>query len=113
MATNLSRTDSLAVGDAFVVWKTADGDFRSCPVTDAIEFIQGNMTDALADSLNLNNYSRVVPTTVANLPTAEAGARAVVTNSNATLTAGIGAIVAGGGANTVPVFFDGTNWRVG
>ena len=42
-----------------------------------------------------------------------AGARAHVTNSNATFTAGIGAIVAAGGANVVPVFCDGTNWRIG
>ena len=41
------------------------------------------------------------------------GARATVTNSNATLAAGIGAIVAAGGANVVPVFCDGTNWRIG
>lgn len=41
------------------------------------------------------------------------GARMFVTNSNATLTAGIGAVVAAGGANVVPVFSDGTNWRIG
>jgi len=53
--------------------------------------------------------------TVGTLPAAAglAGARAHVTDSNATLTAGIGAIVATGGANVVPVFCDGTNWRIG
>jgi hypothetical protein len=50
-----------------------------------------------------------LPAAAANLT----GARAHVTNSNATLTAGIGAIVAAGGANIVPVFCDGTNWRIG
>ena len=53
---------------------------------------------------------------IAGLQTPSAGirgARATVTNSNATLTAGIGAIVAAGGANVVPVFCDGTNWRIG
>ena len=53
---------------------------------------------------------------IAGLETPSAGirgARATVTNSNATLTAGIGAIVAAGGANVVPVFCDGTNWRIG
>jgi hypothetical protein len=39
-----------------------------------------------------------------------AGARAVVTDANATTFA---AIVAGGGANSVPVYSDGTNWRIG
>lgn len=51
---------------------------------------------------------------VGSLPAAgTAGRRAYVTDSNAALTAGIGAIVAGGGANVVPVFDDGTNWRIG
>lgn len=41
------------------------------------------------------------------------GQRKFVTDSNAALTAGIGAVVAGGGANNVPVVADGTNWRIG
>jgi hypothetical protein len=56
------------------------------------------------------------PVAVASLPsasTAIAGMRMAVNNSNAALTAGIGAIVAGGGSNVVPVFCDGTNWRIG
>jgi hypothetical protein len=53
--------------------------------------------------------------TVATLPsasgtTAGAGARAFVTDANATTFA---SIVAGGGANGVPVYSDGTNWRIG
>ena len=55
-------------------------------------------------------------TTVAALPAAAAGytgARWFVTDSNAAMTAGIGAVVAAGGANKVPVFCDGTNWRIG
>ena len=50
---------------------------------------------------------------VANLPptaAVSAGARAFVTDSSVTT---FNTIVAGGGANGVPVFFDGTNWRVG
>ena len=56
------------------------------------------------------------PVTVASLPaasTAIAGMRMAVNNSNAALTAGIGAVVAAGGSNTVPVFCDGANWRIG
>jgi len=52
-------------------------------------------------------------TTVAGLPaagTAGAGARSLVTDANATT---FQAIVAGGGANVVPVYSDGTNWRIG
>lgn len=54
--------------------------------------------------------------TVGTLPsaaTAGARARAFVTDSNATHAAGIGAVVAAGGANFVPVYSDGTNWRIG
>lgn len=50
--------------------------------------------------------------TVANLPSASAnpGARRIVTNANATTFM---STVAGGGANIVPVFSDGTNWKIG
>ena len=55
--------------------------------------------------------------TVATLPTYtgidRTGYRAFVTNATQTMTAGIGAIVVGGGSNKVPVYFDGTNWRIG
>jgi hypothetical protein len=48
--------------------------------------------------------------TVATLPTGNAGMRAFVSDANATTFA---SIVAGGGANGVPVYHDGTNWRIG
>lgn len=48
--------------------------------------------------------------TVATLPTALVGMRAIVTNANSTT---FHSVVAGGGANTVPVFYDGANWRIG
>lgn len=51
--------------------------------------------------------------TVAGLPSAVAlgaGGRAIVTDANSTTFA---SIVAGSGANTVPVYSDGTDWRIG
>lgn len=55
----------------------------------------------------LNN----LPITVAELPSgAPAGLRSMVTDANATTFA---SVVAGGGANNVPVYSDGTNWRIG
>jgi hypothetical protein len=51
--------------------------------------------------------------TVATLPsavTSGAGARAFVSDANATTFA---STVAGGGANKVPVYSDGTNWKIG
>lgn len=47
---------------------------------------------------------------VSELPVALAGVRGFVTNANATTFA---SVVAGGGANGVPVYFDGTDWRIG
>jgi hypothetical protein len=51
--------------------------------------------------------------TVATLPTpgsAGIGGRATVTDANATT---FGSVVAGGGANTVPVYSDGLSWKIG
>ncbi len=56
---------------------------------------------------------RVPSFTVSGLPsasTAGAGARAFVTDANATTFA---SVVAGSGSNGVPVYSDGTNWRIG
>lgn len=53
------------------------------------------------------------PVAVASLPAAAAGlkgARAFVTDANATTFA---SVVANGGSNNVPVYCDGTNWRIG
>lgn len=68
---------------------------------------------APATLLDVNGAVRTAPTTVAGLtaPAAGlAGAKWFVTDANATTFA---SIVAGGGANGVPVYCDGTNWRIG
>lgn len=64
----------------------------------------------------INGSAKLTSYTVSGLPSASvcgAGAKAFVTDSNATMTAGIGATVAGGGSNKVPVYSDGTNWIIG
>jgi hypothetical protein len=43
-------------------------------------------------------------------PTGRRGSRAYVTDATVTTFA---SIVVGGGANVVPVYCDGTNWRIG
>ena len=73
-----------------------------------------NRIDAILDQLKtsaiqppLTNY------TVATLPSAATsgvGARSFVTNA---LAPTFGTTVAGGGAVAVPVYSDGTNWKVG
>jgi hypothetical protein len=53
--------------------------------------------------------------TVSTLPTATAGARAFVSDSDATHAAGIGTVVVntGSGAEFTPVYSDGTDWFIG
>jgi hypothetical protein len=59
----------------------------------------------------LRKLEPTAPATVANLPAIHTeGARNFVTDATATTFA---SIVAGGGANNVPVYDDGTNWRIG
>lgn len=69
----------------------------------------------LTGAQTLTNKTLTLPKlttyTVAGLPAAgTAGRKAFVTDANATTFA---SIVVGGGANGVPVFDDGTNWRIG
>lgn len=73
----------------------------------------GELSAAAMNSLNAGRAVKTSGFTVATLPTGAAGDRAYVTDANAAFTAGIGAVVAGGGANVVPVFYDGTDWRIG
>lgn len=56
---------------------------------------------------------KIVPVNVINLPVASSvgsGIKAFVLDATATTFA---SIVAGGGSNKVPVYSDGTNWRIG
>ena len=58
------------------------------------------------------------PTTVSSLvalypPATNKSARGFVTDSTQAMTAGIGTAVTGGGANNVPVYSDGTIYRIG
>ena len=61
-------------------------------------------------SYNINNETVF---TVATLPTGIQGRRAFVTDSGNTLASHHGQAVSNGGANFVPVYYDGTNWLVG
>ena len=65
----------------------------------------------------LSTGSEIIPAltvyTVATLPSATSsgmGARSFVSDATATTFA---STVAGGGANKVPVYSDGTNWKIG
>lgn len=75
----------------------------------------GSATPTNKFSIDVNRTSAFIPMllknyTVATLPTGGAGDTAFVTDATATTFA---SIVAGSGANKVPVYSDGTNWRIG
>lgn len=75
--------------------------------------MQFRLADDSGDAPITVSTVRTMPVTVSALPaasTAGEGARAWVTDANATTYA---SIVAGGGSNKVPVYSDGTNWRIG
>jgi hypothetical protein len=57
----------------------------------------------------------LAPRTLASLGAAASstGARAMVSDATVVAAGNFGAVVTGGGANTVPVYSDGTNWRIG
>jgi hypothetical protein len=70
----------------------------------------GNISGAYVISAEV---VKTVPTTVGVLPLANtvgAGSRAFVTDAN---TVTFGSTIAGGAGNSVPVYSDGTDWRVG
>jgi hypothetical protein len=110
-AVNYVEITNAATGDAVVV-QANGGDSNISLIIRAQGLGRIEVESDLATGTNLLRQTSVA---VASLPSAitSAGARAVVNNATQTLTAGIGAVVAGGGANVVPVFCDGSNWRIG
>lgn len=73
----------------------------------------GNITGANVISANV---LKTVTSTVSGLPTASsagAGARAFVSDANLAASGNFGAAISGSGANNVPVYSDGTSWRIG
>ena len=84
--------------------------FTEAPAT-GDKLIVRFMTKTLGSTVG--TYVKTTPVAVTSLPSASsvgAGSRAFVTDANATTFA---SIVANGGSNGVPVYSDGTNWRIG
>lgn len=71
------------------------------------------LTRVVAGVIGSNGQLQVTATTVAGLPTCNSttkGAHGFVTDANA---ATFGTAAATGGANNVPVYCDGTSWKIG
>jgi hypothetical protein len=98
-----SRASALAQTNEIVIGDSAIGN-GSNTIT---------LGNASIVSTHLRGYIKQTPVAVASLvaaATAGAGARAFVNNANSTTFA---SIVAAGGSNVVPVYCDGTDWRIG
>ena len=94
-------------GDNVVLWVPNQGDSRRASITTFIQFIEENFDGVVANTI------QTTPSVYSQLPTATvagAGTRAFITDGS---TATFGATVTGGGSNIVPVYSDGTNWKVG
>lgn len=83
---------------------------------DAMASLAGSTAGKINGGQLIVGYPNVVNNfTVADLPLATGcpGQNLFVTDSNATLAAGLGNTVAGSGANKVPAYSDDTDWRIG
>ena len=81
--------------------------------TDLAVYTQKNAAETIENVWTFNAANPLVmqATTVASLPAGVAtGSRALVTDSNSTT---FNATVAAGGANVVPVFYNGSAWQIG
>ena len=78
----------------------------------ALEFYDGGNISG-ANIVEANTFSGTV-VAFSSLPAATtAGLRAFINNANLVAAGNFGAQVSGSGSNTVPVYSDGTNWRIG
>jgi hypothetical protein len=115
VALGFQAGDSLTTGSNNLVLGY-DADVSAAGVSNEITMGNASVTVFRVPGLTLVfsvKYFNHGTLTVATLPaaaTAGQGARAVVTDANATT---FHSIVAAGGANVVPVISDGINWRIG
>ena len=96
---------------------TGTGALSSLNLASPIAVASGTGAQTMTTGLAIKAGAAVLTNyTVANLPaaaTAGQGATAFVTDASTTLILGLGGTVAGGGANKVPVYSDGTSWLYG
>lgn len=108
--------------EQFILGSWEDGvAFKPIQLACSLIKVLGDGTVNLASSTNRLGTVHTInvktsPVAVSALPAAGtigSGARAFVNDSNATASGNFGAVVAGGGSNNVPVYSDGSNWRIG
>lgn len=104
----LSAIETPQAGDQLPLFSTNNGDARKMALSVLATWLSsGVLTDA-----DISGFVRVAPVSVANLPNPVGNAGALAFVSDATNN-NFHQVVAGGGANFVPVYSDGANWRIG
>jgi len=109
---NLGGDKTLANGQAQINFSPTNY-ISYARATNQLNFLIGGVGVFQVDAASANALKplKLQTYTVATLPTSPVkGWTAMVTDANATTFA---SIVAGGGSNNVPVYYDGTNWRIG
>jgi len=121
-ANNISVTNNITADTANVTGNLVAGNVDGGNLVKANNFSTngsgGNVTltggNIIGAKVISSSISITIPVAVANLPSATtAGQRAFVNNANLVAAGNFGATVGAGGSNIVPVYSDGSNWRIG
>jgi len=76
--------------------------------------VRNRTADSLPFTVNTNGTVQLQVMAVGDLPAAtSAGLKTFVNDSNRVASGNFGAVVGNAGSNVVPVYSDGTNWRIG
>ena len=106
-----ANTFNVENGNTSHLYVNASGNVGIGTTTPSVAF-EVNGSAIVQSTMQVNNLIRQATKTVATLPTSGvfAGDRSFVTDATSTTFA---SVVAGGGSNKVPVYYDGTDWRIG
>jgi hypothetical protein len=85
----------------------------SQPMDENILDEEPEFRDVLEEAIASLAFTPVTLTTLGTASAAGAGARAFINDSNVPAATNFGTVAVSGNTNTVPVYSDGTNWRVG
>ncbi len=106
-----ATSDGAGVGETAITNADEFGVFNADEVSTRLSDAAGAVTLTLKSGVTIQKTF-----IVSALPSAAAvgaGARSFVTDANTTIILGLGLTVVGGGSNKVPVYSDGTNWKIG
>lgn len=112
----LGNTDSSDFSNGLLIM---DVDYNAIGALEGhLEFVDNGsgyillkLSDNIINQLDSQNIRIVTYSNLPEMP--NTGNKAFVTDSSVPASGNFGNIVSGGGVNFVPVYYDGTNWRIG